>query len=536
MRINGKIVEGSDLDTPVSTEAQGVQIFNALKQHSKDDETAFVDVTNDLTIGYKKIFQLSLQIAHFLKENDYTAGDVLSVCSENHVNFFPPIFAGLFNGLVIAPMNNTYSLGELVHVTELTKPKIIFCSKSTFFKFVRLYRQKKIAHVKHIFLLEALERTFGNILVDENRFEPRHVQLDDTAVILFSSGTTGLAKGVMLSHRNINHRNAQVMHKELESPFRNNTLSVSPFYHAMALFFGMNLVILKIPLVFMQKFQEDVYLRTIQEFKITMLFTVPPLVVFLAKSPLVDKYDLSSVKEVSCGAAPLSKEMADAVKKRLNIVNFRQGYGMTETTLGVIITPPNELSARKTGSAGIVAANTQCIIRDPESGKWLGPNKVGELCFKGGNIMKGYYNNPQATTDAFTEDGWLKTGDLGYYDEDGYFYIVDRLKELIKYKGFQVPPSELESLLLSHPKVKEAAVVGLPDEKAGELPLAFIVKTPGATVTEAELTAFIAKKVSFAKRLHGGVRFIAAIPKNTSGKILRRLLRDSLKKRVSSKL
>ena len=199
---------------------------------------------------------------------------------------------------------------------------------------------------------------------------------------------------------------------------------------------------------------------------------------------------------------------------------------MSETTLGVIT---NSQHITKPGSVGVLCPGVYCKVIDPDTGKVLGKNQPGELCFKGKIIMKGYTGDKKATQHTIDEEGWLHTGDVGYFDDDFYFYIVDRLKELIKYKAFQVAPAELEAILLSNEKVKDAAVIGLPDEASGELPLAFVVKQDGVDVTEKEIQDFVASKVSHSKRLRGGVRFIDEIPKNLSGKILRRELKALLK-------
>lgn len=253
--------------------------------------------------------------------------------------------------------------------------------------------------------------------------------------------------------------------------------------------------------------------------------------VLLAKSPLFDKYDLSSLKNISCGAAALSKEVEDKVRERFKgKVTIRQGYGMSETTYGII----GSLENIKPGSIGEVFLGAKVKVVD-ENGKSLGPNQPGELCFKSLRVMKGYINDPKATKETIDSDGWLHTGDIAYYDEDKQFFIVDRLKELIKYKAFQVAPAEIEGLLLSNPKIKDAGVIGVPDEESGELPMAFVVKQPGVALTEKEVQDFVAKNASKHKWLHGGVKFIDEIPKNPSGKILRRELRD-LHKSLKAKL
>lgn len=245
--------------------------------------------------------------------------------------------------------------------------------------------------------------------------------------------------------------------------------------------------------------------------------------ILLANSPLVDNYDLSCVQTIICSTAPLSASTEAVVLKRTGIKNIRQTYGLTETS-GVLIQTDTH---HKSGSVGTLRDGVWGKVVDTDSGRLLGPNESGELVFKGRCAMKGYVNNPEATRDTIDADGWIRTGDIGYYDTDHEWFIVDRIKELIKYKGHQVPPAELESLLLTHPQVLDAGVIGIPDEKAGELPLAFVVRS--GNVSEMEICDFIADRVSHVKRLHGGVRFIDAIPRNPTGKILRRLLREQAK-------
>lgn len=276
--------------------------------------------------------------------------------------------------------------------------------------------------------------------------------------------------------------------------------------------------------------------------------------VFLAKNKLVDNYDLSSLRLIMSGAAPLSKELEESVRDRLRIPQLviKQGYGMTELTVGVL----SQKEFIKPGSVGDVNSGVYAKVSD-DFGKALGPNEVGELCFKGSTMMLGYIGDESATKAMIDDDGWLHTGDVGYYDNDLQFFIVDRIKELIKWRGFQVPPagklnynfhatimapsslsliSEIEAILLTHPKIKDCGVVGKPDEFAGELPMAFVVKDD-PNLTENEIVEYVSEKTSPAKRLHGGVVFINEIPKNPSGKILRRELREIIKRNeMKSKL
>ena len=261
-----------------------------------------------------------------------------------------------------------------------------------------------------------------------------------------------------------------------------------------------------------------------KKYKVNILILSPPIMVFLSKSPLVSQFDLSCVKVIRSGGAPLGKELRNSVKKRLNISIVQQSYGMTECVSISGQTIGNE----KPGSVGVLRPGTFGQVICLESGKSLGPYKHGELIFKSDAVMKGYINNEAATQQTIDADGWLHTGDIGYYDSDGEFFVVDRLKELIKYKGFQVPPAEIEDILLQHPKVADAAVVGVPDARTGEKALAVIVKQ--GAVSEKEIVDYVAKLVSPPKRLHGGVIFVPIIPKNAGGKILRKDLRSFVNK------
>ena len=273
--------------------------------------------------------------------------------------------------------------------------------------------------------------------------------------------------------------------------------------------------------VTMPRFDLEQFLSLCQENKIKRGFVVPPVVLALAKHPLVDKYDLSSVKSLFSGAAPLGAELADEAAKRLDC-EVVQGYGMTELSPVSHSTPDGHY---KPGTIGLLIPNTECRIVDPETGKDLGQDEDGEIWVRGPQVMPGYLNNETATKDTIDDDGWLHTGDIGHIDADGHFTIVDRLKELIKYKGFQVPPAELEALLVTHPAVADAAVIGIPDDEAGELPKAFITLKPGAEASEDDIKSFVASEVATYKQLRL-VEFIDEIPKSASGKILRRLLRD----------
>jgi len=274
-------------------------------------------------------------------------------------------------------------------------------------------------------------------------------------------------------------------------------------------------------LVTMPKFEMESFLSLLQAHRITNVCVAPPVIVALAKHPAVGSADLSHLRLLFSGAAPMDAALQVACAERLGC-DIHQGYGMTESS-PVTHATSSLPGKNRPGTVGQLAPNTECRIVDVTTGEDAAPGMSGELWVRGPQVMKGYLRNAEATAATLDGDGWLHTGDIGCVDADGYFTIVDRLKELIKYKGYQVPPAELEALLLTHPAVADAAVIGVPDEDAGESPKAFVVLKGDATAQA--LMDFVAERVAPYKRIRS-VEFIDAIPKSPSGKILRRVLKD----------
>ncbi|GMF39905.1 unnamed protein product [Phytophthora lilii] len=342
----------------------------------------------------------------------------------------------------------------------------------------------------------------------------------DVVTLPFSSGTTGRPKGVELTGYAMLATSAQLSALEEDLPY---FLGLLPFYHILANLLFHATMYKGLALVVLPRFEPETFLGVVQKYRLEKLTLAPPLVLFLAKHPIVDKYDLSSVKIVSCGGAPMGKELERAVEKRIG-ARVLQAYGMTEFAGGV---SNCSLHHAREGSTGRLLPNVQMKVKDLKTDEDLPANKTGELLFRTPSMMKGYYNDPEANRATFTDDGFIRTGDIGYIDQDGYVFIVDRLKELIKYKGHQVAPAELEDVLNHHPSVADACCVrGFDAATAEEIPKAFVVLNQGDTsVTADDLMAFVADRVAGYKRVRE-VEFISAIPKSTSGKVLRRELQQ----------
>jgi 4-coumarate--CoA ligase len=482
------------------------------------DKPAIIDGPTGRTLTYAQLDGAIRMLAGGLVARGFAKGEVLGIMAPN-----VPEYAVVFHGVamaggVVTTVNPTYTARE-VHAQLKDAGATILVTIPLFLETAR--EAVEGTSVKELVVLgEAegatpLKALFGAPLAEQVPVDP-----DDLVVLPYSSGTTGLAKGVMLTHRNLVANIAQVVPSAGISEDE-TFICVLPFFHIYGMQVLMNTGLRAGgTLVTMPRFELEMFLSLHQQHGITRSFVAPPIVVALSKHPLVDSYDLSALRQVFSGAAPLSADLAVAAGKRLGC-EVVQGYGMTEMSPVSHLTPPGSFVP---GSVGLTIPNTECRIVDPATAQDLPEDADGELWVRGPQVMKGYLNNPAATALTLDDDGWLHTGDIAHIDAGGHVYVVDRLKELIKYKGFQVPPAELEALLLSHPGIADAAVIGLPDPEAGEVPAAYVVPRPDAGLSEDDVKQFIAGQVASYKQL-ARVTFIDAVPKSASGKILRRMLK-----------
>ena len=482
---------------------------------ARNGQPALVDGVSGRIVTYRQLIDQVRRAAAGLSARGIRQGEVVAIWAPNVPEYAVVFHAVSRLGAVLTTVNPVYTAEELAFQLKDANAKVLLTVAALLGK-----AQDAVALAGRPIEILTLDDGAGvpslaSIAVDA---DPPAVTIDpdDVVVLPYSSGTTGLPKGVMLTHRSIIANLVQI--DAVEPPGLRAFLGVLPCFHIYGMVIIMNLGLMRgVTTVMMTKFDLETMLRILQEWPIELVHLVPPIVLALAKHPLVDKYNLSNVKWLFSGAAPLGREVTALVETRLK-VKVRQGYGMTEASPAThYIVPGRE----RPGKAGQLLPSTEGRIVDPATGADLGVGEAGELWVRGPQVMKGYLNNPEATARTVDRDGWLHTGDIGIVDDDGYLEIVDRLKELIKVKGFQVAPAELEALLLEHPKIADAAVIPVEDAESGEVPKAIVVARE--PISPDEVMAFVESRVAHFKRIRY-VKFVDQIPKSPSGKILRRVL------------
>ncbi len=507
-------------DVTIPNVSLGQFVFQNASQRL--DKPALIDGPTGRTLTYGQLVGAIRLVAASLAQRGFKKGDVFAIYSPNIPEYAVIFHAVAMLGGINTTVNPLYTTEELLFQLQDANAKYLIT--------IPLFLDKALeaaekADLDEVFVFgEAPGATSFATLLQSDGQAPS-VDIDpskDLVALPYSSGTTGLPKGVMLTHENLVANMCQVDGVGVDVfKIRENDRCVGllPFFHI----YGM-LVILNYGLyagatvVTMPRFDLEQFLTIIQEHRISIVNVVPPILLALAKHPIVDNYDLSSLRYLSSGAAPLSEDLARSVSQRLGCI-VTQGYGLTETSPVTHFGADPEVDGP--ASVGPCIPNTECRIVDPATGQNQGYGQLGEIWIRGPQVMKGYLNRPDATAQTIDEDGWLHTGDVGYVDEKNLLYVVDRVKELIKYKGYQVAPAELEAILLSHPAIADAAVIPSPDEEAGEVPKAFVVRK--ADISAEEILEFVAEHVAPYKRIRR-LEFTDQIPKSASGKILRRVL------------
>jgi acyl-CoA synthetase (AMP-forming)/AMP-acid ligase II len=492
------------------------------------DKAALIDVPTGRTVTYSQLADSIAIVAHNLAQRGFKKGEVIGILSPNCPEYGIAFHATATLGGVVTPINPLYTSNEIAHQLKDAGARFLVCMPMCIDK---AREAAEHAGIEEIFAFGNVDGAtpFASLMVDNGRASQVEINpREDLVALPYSSGTTGLPKGVMLTHHNLVANLRQM--EGLCYFYEDDTLiCVLPLFHIYGLVVVLNMGLYTgATVVTLPRFELEAFLKAIQDYDVTLAHIVPPIVLALSKHPAVDNYRMPKLKTIFSGAAPLGEDLTRACMDRLGVV-VRQGYGMTETSPVTHSSPapPKEL---KFGSVGVPAPNTECKIIDLETGEALSPNERGEVCVRGPQVMTGYLNNPDATAETIDPEGWLHTGDIGYVDEDGHFFIVDRAKELIKYKGLQVAPAELEAVLLTHPSVADAAVIPYPDEEAGEVPKAIVVlkhKTPPEAILE-----HVAQRVAPHKKIRH-IEFVDKIPKSSSGKILRRVLVEEERAKAS---
>ncbi|WP_307544557.1 4-coumarate--CoA ligase family protein [Streptomyces sp. V3I8] len=493
---------------------------------ARGDAPALIDGVNGTTLTYAQLDTFHRRIAAALAELGVRKGDVLALHSPNTVAFPTAFYAATRAGASVTTVHPLATAEEfakqlrdcharwIVTVSPLLETARAAAALAGGVREILVCDQAD----GHRSLLDMLGSTAPEPQVD---IDP----VTDVAALPYSSGTTGTPKGVMLTHRNIATNLAQLTPAVPMGP-GDRILAVLPFFHIYGLTALMNAPLRQgATVVVLPRFDLDTFLAAIEKHRITGLYVAPPIVLALAKHPAVEGYDLSSLRYVVSSAAPLDAALAEACSRRLGLPPVGQAYGMTELSPGTHVVPLTERNPPP-GSVGRLVAGTEMrIVSLDDPGKDLGVGERGEIVIRGPQVMKGYLGRPVETAAMIDDDGWLSTGDVGHVDAQGWLYVVDRVKELIKYKGFQVAPAELEALLLTHPGIADAAVIGVYDTDNNERPHAYVVRQPAAPgLTGADVMEYVAERVAPYKKVRQ-VTFLDAVPRAASGKILRRELR-----------
>ncbi|MEU1041348.1 4-coumarate--CoA ligase family protein [Streptomyces sp. NPDC005907] len=488
---------------------------------------ALVDGVDGTTLTYEQVDRFHRRLAAAFAEAGLVKGDVLALHSPNTIAFPTAFYAATRVGASVTTVHPLATAGEFAKQLRDCGARWIV-TVSPLLETARA-AAGQAGGVREIFVCDGAPGHRSLIdMLGSAAPEPR-IDIDpaeDVAALPYSSGTTGVPKGVMLTHRSIATNLAQLSPTLPVGP-GDRILAVLPFFHIYGLTALMNAPLRQgATVVVLPRFDLDTFLAAIERHRITGLYVAPPIVLALAKHPAVARYDLSSLRYLICSAAPLDAALATACSRRLGLPPVGQAYGMTELSPGTHVVPLDAVDPPP-GTVGKLIAGTQMRILsldDPD--KDLGVGEPGEIAIRGPQVMKGYLGRPDATAAMIDRDGWLHTGDVGYVDADGWLFVVDRVKELIKYKGFQVAPAELEALLLTHPGVADAAVVGVYNDDNNEVPHAFVVRQPAAPdLSEGEVMMYVAERVAPYKRVRG-VTFVESVPRAASGKILRRELRE----------
>ncbi|KAL2747727.1 4-coumarate--CoA ligase 1-like [Vespula maculifrons] len=533
--IKDNILKGKD--EPLSTEYTNVGKLLLDRMKARPDFVGQVDIITEETYTFAEMFDRTVKCALWLRQQGIKNNDVVAVCAPNIMDSFAPFFAIFFVGAIFTPWNSAMDIREARYFMKLSGAKIVFAdenSVNTILEAAKLDNNniKVVVFGKASNVLPFSKVLEGHSKSDVENFECAQIDnIHDTAALLYSSGTTGLPKGVTISHF------AFLCNLIINGNWgiEGIPLWLSSYFWISGVLLTLKCTVNYCKRLLYPKFEEETTCKIIEKYKrnlkrndeslflqVTWVFLSPSMINRILKAGYFKKYDISSITKVYVGGAIFTAKSQIQLQECLPNADVIQMYGMTELCGVITAQKPNH----KAGTVGTVTCNAQLKIIDLKTGNALGPDQAGELLTKSIMMTKGYYNNPQATKDTIDADGWLHTGDIAYYDENGELFILDRLKETMKYRGFQISPSEIENLLQSHPDVIEVAVVGVPHLEDDEHPIAFIIKVPGSKVSEGELRELVEKNMTDSYHLRGGIKFLEKMPHTPSGKISRKDLKE----------
>ncbi|WP_367125102.1 AMP-binding protein [Streptomyces phytohabitans] len=509
------------------------------------DRTALIDAVDGSSLSYAELAAFTRGLAAGFADAGVRPGDVLALHSPNSLVWPAVFYAATMAGAVVTPVHPLATADDVARQLRDADARWVV-TVAGLLDTVRTAAERT-GGVREVFVCDEAD---GHRSVRDLRRSTApvpHPVVDpatDVAVLPYSSGTTASPKGVMLTHRNIATNLAQ-LHPVAPSGPGDRVLAVLPFFHIYGLTALMNAPLRAgATVIVLPRFELEQFLAAIETHRVNAVYVAPPIVLALAKHPVVDAYDLSSVEHLVSAAAPLDAGLSALCARRLGLPSVRQAYGMTELSPGTHVVPRDAREVPP-GTVGKLLPGTEMRIvaldgggdgngtgggDGTEGGRDLAVDEEGEILIRGPQVMKGYLGRAGETDALIDADGWLHTGDVGRVDADGWLHVVDRVKELIKYKGHQVAPADLEAALLTHPGVVDAAVIGVPDGEGNEIPKAFVVARRGSGLSAAEVLEYVAERVAAYKKVRR-VEFVGVVPRATSGKILRRQLRDRERER-----
>jgi len=496
-------------------------------------QTALIDGATGSQLTFAEARSVARAFGSGLLRLGANKGDVMAIVMPNSPDYVVTFLGASEAGLVVTTLNPVYTSHEIRGQLTNSEAKYVVTTSLLLPKV-----KEALGDSQAVVIVAAAQDSEPNLSLSSLLQDSGDMVAscdpptsEDLCVLPYSSGTTGVPKGVMLTHANLVANMAQLNHPALDlMRDGETTICVLPLFHIFAMNVTMsNMLLNGGKLVTLPSFEPGQFLDAMLEHRPTFLHVAPPLVGFLASHPLVTEDHLSSLRQIFCAAAPAGPALIELFNRRAPDVRFREGYGMTEMAPAVTFVRGTHLVTG--GSTGQLVPNSSMKVLDLVTGEELGVGETGELCFQGPQVMPGYFKNSEATASTLV-DGWCHTGDIGYYNQDGMVFLVDRKKELIKVKGLQVAPAELENHIRGLEGVTDVAVIGVANARAGEVPRAYVVKGREG-LTEEDVKNHVAAALSPHKHLAGGVEFLAQIPKSAAGKILRKDLKASYQQNIN---